>query len=249
MTFVLLYKDKCKLFVSGNLHEHHFIKLDDELIWENSFIKLLGITIDKSLKFDLHLGNVCKKSSCKVTALARVAKFLPFYKKKLLFNSFIESQFSYCPLVWMFCSRKLNAKINHIHERALRIIYNDYTSSFENLLRSDKSLTVHQRNIQLVAIEMFKVKKGLNPKIIQDLFRENPFRENTFQRPRVYYERGKNSLSVFGPIVWNTMLPEHIKKCESLVDFKKSIKTWIPNNCVCKLCKTYIQGLGYIRVT
>ena len=47
-----LNKDKCKLFVSGNLHEHHYITLDGELIWESSFIKLLGITIDKPLKFD-----------------------------------------------------------------------------------------------------------------------------------------------------------------------------------------------------
>ena len=62
-------------------------------------------------------------------------------------KSFIESQFGYCPLVWMFHSRSLNNRINHIHERALRIVYKDYYSSFEELLEKDKSFTIHERNI------------------------------------------------------------------------------------------------------
>ena len=75
--------------------------------------KLLGLIIDKNLNFNEHLSIVCKKVSGKVTALARMVKLIPFYKKRLLMKSFIESQFSYCPLIWMFCSRKMNMKINH----------------------------------------------------------------------------------------------------------------------------------------
>ena len=67
-------------------------------------------------------------------ALARVAKFLTFHRKRVLLKAFIESQFSYCPLIWMFCSRKMNRKINYIHERALRLVYDDYESSFDELL-------------------------------------------------------------------------------------------------------------------
>ena len=86
-------------------------------------------------------------------------------------NAFIESQFSHCPLVWMFCfSRKLNTRMNHLHERGLRIVYEDYTSTFEELLNKDESVSIHHRNIQLVAIQMFKVKNGLCPKIMKDLF-------------------------------------------------------------------------------
>ena len=76
-------------------------------------------------------------------------------------KSFIESQFSYCPLIWMFCSRRMNQKINHIHERAFRVVYKDYTSSFEELLKRDKSVCIHHQNIQKVAIEMFKVKNNV----------------------------------------------------------------------------------------
>ena len=52
-------------------------------------------------------------------------------------NSFFNSQFNYCPLVWMFHSRSINNKINRLHERVLRIVYNDFKSSFKNLLEKD----------------------------------------------------------------------------------------------------------------
>ena len=92
-----------------------------------------------------------------------MVKILSFDKKRLLLKSFIESQFSYCPLIWMFCSREMNRRINHIHERALRLVYDDYITSFEDLLIRDKSVSIHHRNIQTVAIEMFKVKNNLCP--------------------------------------------------------------------------------------
>ena len=77
-------------------------------------------------------------------------------------KAFIESQFSYCPLIWMFHSRGVNNKINHLHERSLRIVYKDNISSFEDLLKKDRSFTIHQRNIQSLAIELFKVKGNLS---------------------------------------------------------------------------------------
>ena len=94
---------------------------------------LLGITIDHKLKFDDHVNQFCKKASLKLNALARIALFMNVSKKRIIMKSFIESQFGYCPLIWMFHSRGLNNKINRIHERplnriherALRITYND----------------------------------------------------------------------------------------------------------------------------
>ena len=71
-------------------------------------------------------------------------------KKRIIMKSFFESQFEYCPLIWMFHSRELNNKINHFHERALRIIYNDKSSS--ELHTKDRSVTIHHRNIRALAI-------------------------------------------------------------------------------------------------
>ena len=150
--FMKLNRDKCHFLIAANTHEHLWVKVGDTLIWESSEEKLLGVTIDKNLNFNTHVSIMCKKASQKVSALARVAKLLPFYRKRVLLKAFIESQFSYCPLVWMFCSRQMNRKINYIHERALRLVYDDYTSSFNELLIKDNTVSIHHRNIQNVAI-------------------------------------------------------------------------------------------------
>ena len=132
---------------------------------------------------------------------------------------------------------KLIKKINHIHERALRLVHIDYVSTFEELLIKDKSMSFHHRNIHAVATEMFKVKNNLCPKFIQELFTYNEHTD-TFMRPNVRtVKMGDGSLRIFGPIVWNTMLPEGIKSSPSLSIFKDRIKSWLPDNCKCRLCK------------
>ena len=153
-----LNQSKCHFIMPSNSPEYFWIKIGEQIIWESKQEKLLGITVDKNLKFDRHVENICKKASAKVTALSRLIKIVPMEKTKIVMNSFVESQFSYCPLVWMFCcSRKLNNRINHIHERGLRMVYEDYTSSFQDLLKKSGSVSIHHRNIQLVVTEMLKI--------------------------------------------------------------------------------------------
>ena len=164
-----LNQSKCHFLTCGS-SEHLWAKVGNEVIWESQSEKLLGMTVDKNLNFDLHLKTLCKKVNQKVSALARIVSILPFQKRHLIMKTFIESQFSYCPLVWMFCSRTMNKKINHIHERTLRLVYQDYTTSFEGLLKKDGSVTFHHRNIRQVAIEMYKVRHDLSPPFIKELF-------------------------------------------------------------------------------
>ena len=245
--YMKLNESKCHFLTSGST-EHLWIKVGCETIWESQYEKLLGMTVDKDLSFEIHLRTVCKKVNQKVSALARIASILPFQKRHILLKTFIESQFSYCPLIWMFCSASMNKKINRIHERALRIVYRDYESSFEELLKKDKSLTFHQRNIHQVAIEMFKVKHGLSPKFMKDIL--VPDQEVTgvdFRRPNVNsVKKGCRSLRNFGPIVWK-MLPEKLKLCETLDEFKIAIKPWEPEDCPCELCNPIIPGFGRIK--
>ena len=83
-------------------------------------------------------------------------------------KNFVISQFNCFPLlVWMFHSRKLNQRINSIHERTLRVAYQDYKSTFLELLQRDNSITIHQRNLQVLATESFKAKNDLSPEIIK----------------------------------------------------------------------------------
>ena len=110
---------------------------------------LLGITIDHELKFDDHINYLCKKTSVKLNALARIAHFMNVRKKQIIMKSFIESHFGYCPLIWMLHSRGLDNKINHIHGGALRITYNDKSSSYSELLTKDRSVTIHHKKKEL----------------------------------------------------------------------------------------------------
>ena len=104
--------------------------------------------------------------------LARLSNFMSFKQRRIILKTFIESQFGYCPLIWIFDSRRVNNKINHLHERSLRIVYKDNYSSYVDLLVKDKSFTIHQRNIQSLAIELFKVKRNLSNVIMCNIFKK-----------------------------------------------------------------------------
>ena len=91
-------------------------------------------------------------------------------KQKALMKTFVISQFNYCPLVCMFLSRKLNHRISSTHVRALRTTYHDYQSTFLQLLQKYNSVTIHQRNFQVLATEIFKAKNDLSPEIMKEVF-------------------------------------------------------------------------------
>ena len=92
------------------------------------------VSIDNDLTFYENVEILNKKAGQKLSALTRMARIAPLEKKKVLMNSFIQSQYGYCVEVWMFTSRKLNNKINSIHKRALQALYLDYSSNFAELL-------------------------------------------------------------------------------------------------------------------
>ena len=85
-------------------------------------------------------------------------------------NAFSNSYSNYCLVIWMCQSRTLNNKIIRLHERCLHIIYNDKTFTFKELLEKDNSVSIHYRNIQALAIEMYKVATGMSPEIMNEIF-------------------------------------------------------------------------------
>ena len=149
----------------------------DNLLLENSKEEVaLGVGIDNKLTFDSHIKNICRNAGQKLVALLRIKNYLNSSQKKLVFSGMIKSQFYYCPLIWMFSSRKANNLINRIHERSIRIISGDNESNFENLLEKNKEITIHQRNLQVLMIEVYKIINGYAPPIMDNFF---IFRENT----------------------------------------------------------------------
>ena len=194
--------DKCHLIVSTD--EPIEIRVGESLIKDSTCEKLLGIKILMSKVF-------VRKANNKLRALERATPYMSLEKKKLLMNSFFNAQFNYCPLISMLHSRSNNNKIKHLHERCLRIIYNDKQSSYEELLIKDGPVSIRHRNIQTLATEMFKVKNELSPEIICDIFTQrinnhyNLRHINHFETPfvRTVYN-GTESVSYLGPKIWDT---------------------------------------------
>ena len=189
----------------------------------------MGVNVDHELSLIGHVSSLCKKTSQKLNSVLRVVPCITLDQRIIILNSFITSHFSYCPIVWMFHSRKLNERINHIHERALRIVYKDFNSSFQELLTEDNSLNIHHRNLQKLVTEIFKVKNGLSPELMNDVFEfiEKPYSLRTtshFRSRKIHTTKyGIEKPSSLGCKLWN-LIPNEYETIESLGDFKWKVK-------------------------
>ena len=145
------------------------INVENQKLCNSPCEKLLGVRFDSKLIFDAHINDICKKAGLKLNALARITPYMDLNKKRLLLNAFFMSQFNYCQLVWMCHNRTKNNKINRLHERCLRLIYNDWKSSFEQLLEIDSSVSAHDRNLTTLATEMYKIHHAISPTIMNEI--------------------------------------------------------------------------------
>ena len=200
---------KCHFFLSP--YKPVTIKTKGSAIESSNSEKLLGVTIDSKLSFDDHITNLCSKTSQKLLALSKVASHMSFNKKKILLKTFITLQFNYCPLVWMCHSRGLNNRISNLHERALRIAYQDKKSDFEALLKNGKSVIIHVRNPHYLVTEIYKVKNNISPEIMRDIhFQKN---ENYSVRSGTYLA-SRNMRTTLGKRRYQTQEPKNGRHCQ-----------------------------------
>ena len=172
--------------------------------------------------------------------------------RRVLMKVFITSLFSYCPLVWIIHSKTMNNRINTLHEKALRLVYTNKSNlSFDDLLKEDKSVKIHQKNLQIFTTEIYKVKNDLGPKIMADIFHlvEKPYnlRNNSIiqrQANRTVY-LGTESISSLARKLW-VLIPSEIKSTKSLNIFREKIKSLTTDKCPCRVCKTYIGNIAFI---
>ena len=117
--------------------------------------------IERTLSFNKYVSNLCKKAGTKLSVLARLSSCMTLTQRGLLMKSYIESQFGYCLLVWMFHDRLWNRSINHL----LQIVYSDSISSFH-----ESFSIIHHRNIQSLANELYQIKGNLSNKFMSSNF-------------------------------------------------------------------------------
>ena len=195
------------------------------------------------LKFDDHVSDICRKASKQLAVLKRIGRFLTKQEKMVINNSFIASNFSYCPLAWHFCSSSSTNKLEKVQERALRFINNDFTSSLPDLPKQTNTQPLHIRRLKLMACEVYKLVNDLSPTYINDLVNiKNPsynFRsEKKAEIPRVNSTRyGLRSFSSEAPRIWNS-LPNDLRVAESYPQFRRLIRRWDGFGCQCPLCYT-----------
>ena len=159
--------DKCHLLVSSS--DAVNLRVREYDIKTSECRKLLGVKFDNKLRFEKHITDVCRKASRKIYALARIAPYMDLFKRHG-YECFFQ-------FAVQLLSTALDVPQSHdmLHERCLRIIYNDKQSSFKTLLEKDCFVSIHDRNIQCLATEMYKVSNGLSPPIVSNIFTQKNF--------------------------------------------------------------------------
>ena len=184
-------------------------------IEETKKVVLLVITINNLITFNEHIDNLCRTASYKLHALRRIRKYLSLEKAKLLCNAFINSQFNYAPLVWMFCRKKQYLKIQKIHHKALKVVYNS-NKNYDELLRDNNEFSVHQRHLRTLICEIFKSLNNLNPEFMWSYFVFKNITYNIRNGPLLRLPSAKstscsiNSVLFRACLLWNS-LPQSVK--------------------------------------
>ena len=223
---------KFQLIFPGNL-SNLCLNVNGIIINSTDTVKLLGVVIDNKLSFYPHVKKLCKSASNKTKALLRVRPFLDQNQSDLLFDSFILSQFNYCLIILMFCSKTAHNLIDHTMCRALMAKQNDFT------LQEHEHENIHIRNLRLLLIEVYKSLHCIGPEIQWNTFTikntgYNLRRGNLLSVPRVNTKLGINSIDFRAALAWNN-LPAAIKSAPNLETFKKEVGS-IPIYCRCAKC-------------
>ena len=164
------------MILSSDKKENKYdLKINDSIISSEKSVTLLRIEIDNKLNFEKQVENICRKANNQLNAIGRIQNFLGKKEKETIINSFVYSNFMYCPLTWHFCSKSSQNKIEKIQYRSLKILTNDYNSDYKDLLEITKTSTMEIKRLRTLALEVFKTVNNLNPDFMNDIFYLSPY--------------------------------------------------------------------------
>ena len=132
---------------NNKMKDSYSLNIKQEVINSENSVKLLGVETDDKFSFEKHISTLVKKASNQLNAISRIQTFMGFKEKEILLNSFVYSNFNYCPIVSHFCSAKSVKQIERIQERALRILYNDFSSDNDSILNKSGKSTMEVKQL------------------------------------------------------------------------------------------------------
>ena len=203
-------------------------------------VKLLGVFIDYELTFSEHVNYICKCTSRQLNAIRRISKYLKRDCLMKLFHAFVSSNFNYCPTTWHFTSKASTMKIEKAHEAALRVVYNDYTTSYWGLLDMSNRTPLFLARLKGLLVEVFKCIRGLNPEFMNTIFVMDNKPYNTRSGSIISQNRVRTkyvyiSFAYQGAKCWNRLLA-NIKEIEDLNEFRRQFSQWNGPVCHCGCC-------------
>jgi hypothetical protein len=218
----------------------HFHIAGEDIIPEET-VKLLGITFDNKLSFNPHISNLCKKASRQTNALHRISKYLDKDSRKNIYDSFITSNFTYCPVVWDNCGISNARKIETINKRALKIVHNDFDSTYKTLLTKSGKPMMYIHRKCLIVEQVYKIINSMAPPFNADFFefRFTPYElrdSSIILQPRFSSQMyGFRSFRYQGAMLWNN-LPPTMKSLKIFKEFQTAVRKWKGWLCQCGNC-------------
>ena len=237
--------DKFQFMIPDPSDDKYFtLKINDIEITKATEVELLGLTIDHKLKIDAHIDKLCKTARFKLHALRRIRKFLTLEQAKLLAHLFVNTQFGYAPLIWIFTSKNSMLKVNKTRRRTLRVVYDDYNDTDEERLASPNDISIHQKHLKHLAIEFYRSLANINPEFVWPFFKNEFIPYNLrngnicILHPARSSHYGVNSVQFRGSSLWNN-LPTSVKESVPVKEFKQKLNHAKKIHCSCVACRRF----------
>ena len=225
------------MFIAANkiLENCLNLKLSDETINISANEKLLGVHIDNTLSWTVHVEFTIKKCNSLLHLLNRIKHYLPIPTRKLFFNAYILPHLDYCCTVWGNINTSQTESMIKLQKRAARIIFDKgIDTSSKEMFKQLSWMEFPERVTFQIAVMMYKIFNNLTPSYLPNHFKftsemhQRSLRsttENLLYIPKPNTELYHNSLAYSGSKIWNA-ISEHIKQCASVENFKKAYLRW-----------------------
>lgn len=222
--------DKYQTIIFGKRRGNYesSFKISGAQIVSTAQVKLLGVRIDESLSFREHASHVCKRAARQLNAMMRLSKVLDHDAKRHVYHSFVYSNFTYCPAVWLMCEKTCINQLEKINCRALRFLYDDFDSTYTELLAKGNHRSISVLLMHTIATEVYKSLNGMSPDYMVNVFRRTNHQYNVrnqhglIQPSFSTMKYGFNTFSYLGAKIWNN-LPNNVKEAGSLDVFKNRL--------------------------